>query len=111
MPTWKEGDRVCIVTRPATDEDRKKNRYFPHMAGLSGTVQNVYETNEVAIKIDVAGLSDISADVHRTAVARMREKFLNNISEEQKKQLTAEELNFNAHYMLLVQSSDLQKIG
>jgi len=111
MPTWKEGDRVRVVTRAVTEEDRKKNRYFAHMGGLLGTVQNVYGPGEVAIKVDSASLSKISADVHRTAVERMREKFLGSISEEQKKQLTAEELNFNAHYVLLVQGSDLEMIA
>ena len=42
MSTWKEGDRVRIKTRPVTEEDRKTNRYFDHMAGLVGTVQNIY---------------------------------------------------------------------
>lgn len=111
MPTWKEGDRVRVVSRPVTDEDRKKNRYFAHMGGLLGTVQNVYGPTEVAIKVDLASLSKVSFDVHRVAVERMREKFLGSVSEEQKKQLTADELNFNAHYVLLVQGTDLEKAG
>jgi hypothetical protein len=108
MPSWKEGDRVRVVSRPVTDEDRKKNRYFEHMAGLTGIVQNVYGAEEIAIKVDVPSLSDISREVHKTAVDRMREKFLSNISEEQKKQLTPEELNFSAHYMLLVRAEDIE---
>ena len=111
MPHWKEGDRVRVVTRPVTEEDRKLNRYFEHMAGLEGTVQNVYGPGEIAIKVDVDSLTHVSQDVHRVAVERMREKFLGSVSEEQKKQLTAEELNFNAHYVLLVQGSDLEKLG
>ena len=51
MPTWKEGDRIRVVTRPVTDDDRKKNRYFAHMGGLLGTVQNVYSPEEIAISI------------------------------------------------------------
>jgi ribosomal protein L21E len=108
MPSWKEGDRVRVVSRPVTDEDRKKNRYFEHMAGLTGTVQNVYGVEEIAVKIDISSVSNVSRQVHKTAVDRMREKFLSNISEEQKKQLTPEELNFSAHYMLLVRGEDLQ---
>ena len=111
MPTWKEGERVRVISRPVTDEDRKKNRYFAHMAGLLGTVQNVYGPEEIAIKVDLASLSQVSHDVHRVAVERMRDKFLGSVSEEQKKQLTPEELNFNAHYVLLVQSSDLEPAG
>ena len=52
MPNWKEGDRVRVVTRPTTEEDRAKNRYFDHMAGLTGTVQSTYSLEEIAIRID-----------------------------------------------------------
>jgi len=107
MAKWKEGDRVKIVERPVTDEDRKKTRYYDHMAGLTGTVQNVYGPEEIAVKIDPESLTAVSAEVHKTSIQRMREKFLKDTSEEQKKQLTSEELNFNAHYMLLVCAEDL----
>jgi hypothetical protein len=108
MANWKEGDRVKIVQRKVTDEDRKKGRYFDHMAGLTGIVENVYEGNEVAMKVDIDSLSDITQKVHKEATRRMRDKFVGAISEEQKKQLTAEELNFEANYVLLVQGSDLE---
>jgi hypothetical protein len=109
MPKWKEGDRVRVVVRKVTEEDRKKNRYFDHMAGLVGSVQNVYSDTEIAVKIDTETLSDVTADVHKTATQRMRDKFVNSISEEQKKSLTKEELEFGAHYVLLVQAADLEK--
>lgn len=109
MATWKEGEHVQIVTRTVTEDDRKSNRYFSHMGGLTGVVQNVYSDDEIAVKMDIPSLSKVSADVHRVSIDRMREKFIGSISEEQKKQLSAEELNFDAHYMLLVRSSDLEK--
>lgn len=109
MATWKEGDRVRIVTRPVTEDDRKTNRYFEHMAGLVGIVQNIYSNTEIAVKIDEDCLSKITADVQREATVRMRAKFLNNTPEEQRKQLSKEELEFNAHYVQLVQTSDLEK--
>ena len=65
MPNWKEGDRVKIVTRAVTETDRKTNVYFDHMAGLVGTVQNVYGPTEIAVKVDLDSLSDSG----RTAVA------------------------------------------
>ena len=110
MASWKEGDRVSIIGRDVTEEDRRVNRYFSHMAGLVGTVQNVYGDEQVAVKVDPSSLQDIGADVHRKAVERMRERFLSSVSEEQKKQLSAEELNFSANYMLLVRSEDLKKV-
>ena len=38
-----EGDRVRVVTRSVTADDRKANRYYTHMAGLVGKVENAYE--------------------------------------------------------------------
>lgn len=109
MPTWKEGDRVRVISRPVTDEDRKKNRYFEHMAGLVGTVQNVYEGDEIAVKVEPGTMSKVSAEVHRVANQRLRDKFVANVSEEQKKLLTKEELEFESHYVLLVGGGDLEK--
>lgn len=110
MPNLKEGDKVRIVTRQVTEEDRKKNLYYDHMGGLTGVVENIYSDTEVAVKIDLDTLSKISRDTHTTATERLRTKFINNIPEEQKKMLTSEELNFDAHYMLLVMGKDLEKI-
>jgi len=109
MAKWKEGDRVRYLQREVTVEDRKSNRYFDHMQGLVGTIQNVYSPDEIAVKIDTSCLSKTAAEVHKEAVRRMREKFLANTSEEQKGKLTAEELNFHAHFMLLARGSDLEK--
>ncbi len=97
-----------VVSREVTEDDRKANRYYEHMAGLVGTVQNVYSETEIAIKIDTDFMTPITAGVQREATMRMREKFASNISEEQKKQLSKEELEFEAHYVQLVQSSDLE---
>lgn len=109
MPTWKEGDRVRIVDRPVTEDDRKNNQYYEHMVGLVGTVQNIYSDTEVAVKIDPEFMTKITAEVQKEATRRMREKFAANISEEQKKQLSKEELDFEAHYVQLVRAKDLEK--
>ena len=109
--SFKEGDRVKVVARKVTEDDRKSNAYFEHMAGLTGVVQNVYGANEIAVKVELESLSKVTNDVHKESIKRMREKFLGSISEEQKKQLTSEELNFDAHYMMLVRGADLEKVG
>ena len=107
--TFKEGDTVRIVSRAINAEDRRTGRYFEHMSGLTGTVENVYSDGTVAVQINKDSLSEVSAEVHKVAVRRMREKFQESLSEEAKKMLTAEELHFDAHYMHLVQVSDLEK--
>jgi hypothetical protein len=109
MANWKEGDRVRVVLRKVTDDDRKKNRYFDHMAGLSGVVQNVYVDDEIAVKVDLTSLGQVTKDVHKESMNRMRQKFSASIGEEQKKELTKEEMEFVPHYMLLVASADLEK--
>lgn len=98
-----------VIDRPVTEDDRKQNVYFSHMAGLAGVVTNVYSPTQIAVKIDEESMKPVAADVQKTATLRMREKFLANISEEQKKGLTKEELEFDANYVLLVQGSDLEK--
>lgn len=109
MTKWKENDRVRVVTRPVTAEDRKKNRYYDHMAGQVGTVQAVFGPDEVAVRIDPESLSRVAADVHKEATKRMMERFLANTSEDQKGKLSPEEKDFKANYVLLVRSEDLEK--
>jgi len=110
MSKWNEGDRVQVVTRQVTEEDRKKNRYFDHMAGLRGTIQTVYDTNEVGLRVDPESMTKVTSEVHAEANKRMRERFIRDTSEEQKKQLTKEDLEFTANYVVLVQASDLRAI-
>ena len=109
MP-YKEGDRVRIVTRTVTAEDRKLSRYFDHMAGLSGEVTAVYSASEIAVQIDEDALKDPALAVRTEAVRRMREKFLNSVGEEGRSRLAPEELNFNANYVLIVREEDLERI-
>ena len=108
MPKWKEGDRVRVISRDVTEEDRKKNRYFEHMAGVTGVVQNVYGEAEIAVRVEPASMSKITRDVHTKATERMKDKFLDGLPQEQRRNLTEEELDFKAQYVLLVQSSDLE---
>jgi hypothetical protein len=111
MPNWKEGERVKVVSRAVTDDDRKTNRYYDHMSGLTGTIQNIYGNDEIAVKVDPSCMSAVTADVQRIATERMREKFLSSVGEEQKKQLSPEELNFNANYVLLVRGTDIEPLN
>ena len=108
MPKWKEGDHVRVITREVTDEDRKKNRYFEHMAGLSGLIESVYSESEIAVRVDATSMSKITLDVHTKATQRMKDKFLEGLPQEQRRNLTDAELDFRALYVLLVQSSDLE---
>ncbi|CAN5592621.1 hypothetical protein BH11ARM2_BH11ARM2_04700 [soil metagenome] len=108
MSRFKEGDKVRVVTRKVTDADRKSNRYFDHMAGLTGDVANVYP-EDISVRVDLNSLSDVTRNVHTTATRRMREKFVGNVGDEQRKSLSKEELEFTPNYVLLVSERDLEK--
>lgn len=108
MAQWKTGQKVQVVNRKVTAEDKAKSRYFEHMAGARGEIQSVYEDGTVAVQVDVDSVGETPRGVHRTATLKMREKFANTISEEQRKALTKEELEFDTHYVLLVRGEDLQ---
>lgn len=110
MPNSREGDVVRVIDRPVTDEDRKANRYFDHMKGLTGTVASVFAEDQIAIRVEGGTLPKVSRDVHKKAVERMRKEFVEKVSEEQKKLLTSEELNFDANFMILARSADLERV-
>jgi hypothetical protein len=105
---WKAGDRVRVAKRVTTNKDREDRTYFDHMAGLEGEVTNVYEDG-VAVKIDIVSLGEISAEIHKFATVRMQQKFMDNSSEEDRRQLSKEDLEFQANFMLLVQPADLER--
>ena len=110
MSQWKAGQKARVVTRRVTAEDRTKSRYFEHMAGAAGEVQTVYGDGTVALQVEPSSLGETPRGVHRAATLKMREKFANGISEEQRKALTKEELEFDTHYVLLVRAEDLEKV-
>lgn len=110
MSKLKEGDRVRIVTRTVTEEDRKVHMFFEHMQGLVGTVSNHYGKDEVAVTVDLDALVDVPKDVHTIATDRIRTKFADNTNEEIKKLLNKDELKFTPNYVLLLREQDLEKL-
>lgn len=109
MARFKEGDKVKVKKRPASPEDAALTFYYDHMAGLPGVIENYYSEQEIAVKIDLEALPDVAKRVHKDATKRMRQKFEDSISNEQRGQLTGEELKFTPHYVLLVRAQDLEK--
>lgn len=106
---FKEGDAVQIISREQSESDAKSRRYYDFMGGLTGKIQNIYSESEIAVQIDTEALNATTRALHAEATKRMRTKLIDSLSEEQKKALTKEELDFDTHYMLLVHSEDLQK--
>jgi hypothetical protein len=110
MAKLKEGDRVRVVTRDLTAQDRKVNNFFPHMHGLTGVIANYYSESEIAIEVDLDTLPKVPLGVHTEATKRMRDRFIKETGEEARKSLAKEEVEFTPHYVLLLQASDLEKI-
>jgi hypothetical protein len=109
MTSCAEGDRVKIVTRLVTEEDRKSHRYYSHLGGLEGTVVSVYSPEEVSVRIAIDSASAVTQEVQEETTRRLREKFVGSVSEEQKKLLTKEELDFEPNFVVLVAMKDLEK--
>lgn len=105
---WKLGDRVKVRQRKATEADRQDLTYFEHLAGLTGTVRNVFNQDEIAVSIDFASMPEGMLKAHTEAVKRMRAKFLGSLSEEQRRSLSPEEKRLSANYVILLKGSDLE---
>ncbi|MCC7101717.1 MAG: hypothetical protein IT206_01415 [Fimbriimonadaceae bacterium] len=104
----KVGDRVRVISREVTADDRKSNRYFDHMKGMVGVIESIYSKDEIAVKIDPESMVEPAVSVHAEATRRMRERFISQVSEEAKGLLTKEEVEFPANYVLLVRTEDLE---
>lgn len=104
----KAGDRVRVISREVTADDRKSGRYFDHMKGLEGVIESIYSKEEVAVKIDPDKLINPALAVHAEATRRMQDRFVSQVSEEARQLLTKEEVEFPANYVLLAKLDDLE---
>ena len=105
--TYAEGQRVEIAPRKATADDVKSGLYYEHFGGLTGTVQKLYPTGEVAIEIEQTALDETVANRHLDVQQGMKDKWLNGLSEEAKSRLTEQERDFQLRYTVLVHEKDL----
>jgi ribosomal protein L21E len=111
MPSIKEGDRVRIKTREATPDDLKSGLYYPHFAGLTGTVYKIYNKEEVTVEIETESLPRDVRLRHEKIRDQMKTKWLDGLSEEGRSKLTDREKDFQLRYMVLTGLNELEKIG
>ena len=109
--TFKEGDRVQIVDRPATAEDVKTSLFFNYFRGLTGTVQKIYATDEAAIEIELDCLTEAVAVRHHDVQETMKTRWLDGLSEEGRNRLTPQERDFRLRYTILVAAKDMSPAG
>jgi hypothetical protein len=111
MANFKEGDRVQIVSREQTSSDVKERTYYPYMGGLKGTIYRLYSDGRAAVQIDLDSLPEGVLARHTDAQERMRNRWIESLSEEARSRLTPEEREFHLNYVLLVRVEDLQPEG
>lgn len=111
MANFKEGDRVQIVTREQTNGDVKGRSYYPFMGGLRGTIYRLYSDGRAAVQIDPDSLPETVLTRHVEAQERMKNRWIEGLSEEARSRLTPEEREFHLNYVLLVSLEDLQPEG
>ncbi len=105
---FKAGDRVKIVRREVTAEDRKEHTYYSHLADLEGEVQAIYD-ERVVVKVDPTGIVDPMGGVYQVAKERLHRKFAENATEEIRSKLDSAELEFPINAVVLVRMADLVK--
>ena len=110
MAKVKEGDRVRVIDRELNTQDKAIHAHFEHMANLTGTVENYYGADEIAVKVDLESLPKVASDVHKAATDRMRAKFIDSTGDEARKMLSKEEIEFVPHWVILVRESDIEVI-
>jgi ribosomal protein L21E len=104
----KEGERVEIVDREANADDVKSGMFYNYFRGLTGVIQKVYATDEIAVEIEQESLAEAAATRHIEIQEAMKTRWLDGLSEEAKNRLTDKERDFKLHYTLLVNAKDLK---
>jgi len=106
---FKEGDFVKIIDREILPIDTKNGTYYPFYRGLVGVVDRVYDDKEVCINVDTNSLPADVLKRHTEIQDAIKKKWLNNLSNEARNRLSAEDKQFTLAYTLLVQINDLEK--
>jgi ribosomal protein L21E len=109
--TYKEGDRVGIIDREANADDVKSGLFYNHFRGLTGTIQKIYATDEVAVEVEQDSLPEALATRHLDVQLQMKTKWMDGLSEEARNRLSEQERDFRLRYTVLVTLSDLTAPG
>jgi hypothetical protein len=108
MKKWKVGDRVRVVEREQTLKDAKEQTYFPHFGGLVGSVVKVYEPDEVCVEVERESLPSSNTKRHLEIEKHLKDRLMENLSQDARSRLSEEEKRFHLSYTLLVASGDLE---
>ncbi|GBC92085.1 hypothetical protein HRbin15_00548 [bacterium HR15] len=108
MPKFKEGDRVRVKARQASDKEALEGHYAPFLAGTTGTILKIYDPKQIAVKLDIDSLPEEVRQRHAEQQEAMYRRWFDSLSEEARNRLTDEEKAFRLNYVVLLTESDLE---
>lgn len=112
MAAFKRGDRVVVIDRSVTAADRKSGLYYNHFRGVHGVVDQVYEEEgEVCVEVDQDTLPPEFARRHAAIQEQARQRWLNSLSDQERRSLPEEQQDLRLKYTILVSPDDLAPEG
>jgi len=105
-----EGSPVRLADREPAAADTKSGLFYPHYRALTGTVAKLYADGTATVSIDPESLPPEIRARHQAGTDAMRQKWLDNLSDEARNKLSAAEKKFSLRYNLLVGVSDLSPV-
>jgi ribosomal protein L21E len=106
MAKFREGDAVVVASREQSPQDVKSGLYYPHYAGLTGKILKLYG-EEASVQVDRESLPADIRVRHEEGEKAMRQKWLDNLSEEARGRVADRERDFALNYAVLVSLADL----
>ena len=102
-----EGVPVRLADREPNAADTKSGLFYPYYRALTGTVAKLYADGTATVAIDTESLPAEIRARHQAGTDAMRQKWLDNLSDEARNKLSAAEKRFSLRYNLLVGVTDL----
>lgn len=110
MPVYHAGENVRVLTREQVPADIKSQLYYPHYAGLRGTILKLYG-EETSILVHRDSLPPEIRARHVENERAMRQRWLDGLSEEGRNRLNAREKEFGLKYAILVGLKDIEPVA
>jgi len=108
MARFKEGDRVRVKARQASEQEALEGHYAPFLAGATGTILKIYDAKQIAVNLDIDSLPEEVRQRHAEQQEAMYQRWFDSLSEEARNRLTDEEKAFRLNYVALLAESDLE---
>ncbi len=108
MASFKNGDRVRVITREIKPEDEKNGLYYSYFGGLTGSVDCIYDDGSVCVDVDLDSLSEAARERHLKMQEAEKTKWLEGLSGEARGRLTAEQKQLKLSYKILTSVNDIE---